>query len=351
MAVPTFSSVSPEVGHTAGRVVVEVLGSNFQLPVIPDHGPVPGPVPTTVRVLFGDVAAELVEVVTPSRLFVTTPIHDPGAVALTIQNLDADGVPIAGEQIVSASSVYSFVRPTLTGEPANESDLQRLVRTFVLELRRQIVDGVTVSENTDYDPDTGAEISVINVPSFPHIVLVGPSLKENRFYSQNDPPDFQDDVGNFVERKVPKTYDVSFSIIGVSDRKMEMLNLMHVTANFFRENTELRMNVSATDPTKGYCEFELDLTEDGGLASNGKANNSNIQSFSGRCLIRGFNIESVSGIASPEVPGIGVFAATVNARGFITDQKGAVLDPVERLSIASAPVAPLVVRAILSPGD
>lgn len=350
MAVPTFSSVSPGIGHTAGRVVVEVLGSNFLLPTIPDHGPVPGPVPKTVRVLFGDVEAELVEVVTASRLFVTTPIHDPGAVALTIQNLDVHGVAIAGEQVLSPDSVYSFVRPTLTGEPANESDLQRLVRTFVLELRRQITDNVTISENTDYDPDTGAEISVINVPSFPHIVLIGPSLKENRFYSQNDPPDFEDGNGNFVERRVPKTYDVIFSIVGVSNRRMEMLNLMHVTANFFRDNTELRMNVSATDLAAGFCEFELDLTEDGGLASNGKANNSNVQSFSGRCLIRGFNIESVSGIDSGASE-FGVSAATVNARGFLTDQKGAVLDPVEKLSIASAPVAPLVVRAILSPGD
>lgn len=351
MAVPTFSSINPGIGHTAGRVVVEIVGTNFQLPTIPDHGPVPGPVPKTVRVLFGDVPAELVEVVTASRLFVTTPIHDPGAVAVTIQNLDADGVPIAGEDVLSPDAVYSFMRPTLTGEPVNESDLQRLVRTLVLELRRQIVDGVTISENTDYDPDTGAEISVINVPSFPHIVLIGPTLKENRFYSVNDPPDFEDEDGNFVERKVPKTYDVFFNIIGVSNRRLEMLNLMHVTANFFRDNTELRMNLSATDPSKGYREFELDLTEDGGFAANGKANNSNVQSFSGRCMIRGFDIETVSGIASTDGAGFGVSAETVNARGFITDQKGAVLDPVEKLGIASSPVAPLVVRAILSPGD
>lgn len=347
MAIPTFSSVSPGVGHTAGRVVVEILGSNFLLPVIPPSGPVSGSTPQTVRVLFGDVEAERVDVVTDSRLFVTTPIHDPGAVTITVQNLGADGAPIAGEAVLSPDAVYSFVRPLLTGEPANASDLQRMVRAFVLELQRQIIPGVMVSENTDYDPDTGAEISVINVPSFPHLILIGPDLKQNRFYSLNDPPDFQDDSGNFVERKVPTTVDVEFSFVGVSDRKMELLNLMHVTENFFRDNTELRLDRSATDATLGRNEYELDLTADGGLKSVGKANNSNVFSFSGRCVIRGFDIESVSGIASDEITGTGASAATVNARGFSTDEKGAVLDPVEQLGVASS----LVVRAILSPGD
>lgn len=370
MATPTFSSVSPAIGHTAGRVVVEVLGSNFQLPMIPSSGPVPGPVPTTVRVLFGDVPAEKVEVVTSGRLFVTTPIHDPGAFALTIANVDEDGDVIPGESVVSADGVYSFVLPTLTGESANQSDLQRLVRAFVLELRRQVLPGVMISENTDYDPETGTEISVIDVPSFPHIVLIGPQLKQNRFYSKNEPPDAEDGAGGFVERKVPITVDVEFGIVGVSNRQMEMLNLMHVTTNFFRDNTEFRLNRSASDPSFGYNEYELDLTADGSFSSSGKGNNSNVHSFTGRCVIRGFDIESVSGIASQEISGTGVSAATVNAKGFITDQQGAVLDPVEQLGVASPLVVssimsqggqsqtpkyksskPLVVRAILSTGD
>ncbi len=367
MALPTFSSVSPPVGHTAGRVVVEVLGSNFQLPVVASSGPVPGPVPTTVRVLFGTEPAEKVEVVTTGRLFVTTPIHDPGNVSLTIQNLAPDGSVIPGESVTSPGSVYSFARPTLTGEPANASDLQRLVETLVLEMRRQILPAVMVSQNTDYDPETGAEIAVIDVATFPHLVLLGPSLKQNRFYSLNDPPEVEDGAGGFVERKVPITVDVEFTIVGVSNRKMEMLNLMHVTTNFFRDNTELRMNRSATNPAFGRNDYELDLTEDGGLASAGKENNSNIHSFTGRCVIRGFDIESVSGIVSQEISGTGVSAATVNAKGFITDEQGAVLDPVEQLGVASPAVVmsqggqsispqnkssrPLVVRAILSPGD
>lgn len=370
MAAPTFSSVSPTIGHTAGRVIVEVLGSNFQLPVIPNSGPVPGPVPTTVRVLFGDVPAEKVEVVTSGRLFVTTPIHDPGAVTLTVENLDATGVAIAGEVAVSPDGVYSFVLPTLTAEAANQSDLQRLVRTFILELRRQILPGVMISENTDYDPETGAEISVVDVPSFPHIVLIGPQLKQNRFYSRNDPPDAEDGAGGFVERRVPITVDVEFGIVGVSNRQMEMLNLMHVATNFFRDNTELRLNRSVTNPLVGYNEYELDLTADGAFVSTGKGNNSNVHSFTGRCVIRGFDIESASGIASDEISGTGVSAATVNAKGFITDQQGAVLDPVEQLGVASPLVVssimsqggqlnapksksskPLVVRAILSTGD
>lgn len=370
MATPTFSSVSPAIGHTAGRVIVEVLGSNFQLPVIPNSGPVPGPVPTTVSVLFGSVPAEKVEVVTPGRLFVTTPIHDPGAVALTVENVDSTGAPIVGESAVSPDGAYSFVLPTLTAEPANQSDLQRLVRTFVLELRRQVMPSVMISENTDYDPETGAEISVIDVPSFPHIVLIGPQFKLNRFYSRNDPPDVEDGAGGFVERKVPITVDVEFGIVGVSNRQMEMLNLMHVTTNFFRDNTELRLDRSATDPSLGRNEYELDITADGAFVSTGKGNNSNVHSFTGRCVIRGFDIESVSGIASQEVSGTGVSAATVNAKGFITDAQGAVLDPVEQLGVASPLVVssimsqggqslipksksskPLVVRAILSTGD
>jgi hypothetical protein len=85
----TIDSVKPARGHTGGRTLVEITGSGFRTPPEPDlnyQGVLPAP-PTLVRVMFGDTPARKVVVAGEDLLWAESPIHDPGEVDVTVQNL------------------------------------------------------------------------------------------------------------------------------------------------------------------------------------------------------------------------------------------------------------------------
>jgi hypothetical protein len=76
MAVPTLASVTPNDGHSGGRTLVQLVGTNFKLPNPPPvFGPAPAP-PPSVRVKFGGREATDVKVWSATSLYCTTPDHD-----------------------------------------------------------------------------------------------------------------------------------------------------------------------------------------------------------------------------------------------------------------------------------
>jgi hypothetical protein len=86
--------------------------------------------------------------------------------------------------------------------------------------------------NTDYDEAPGDGLSITHLASLPAIVLSGPDLLENRFYSTNE--DKLDPIGgglSFVKRE-PRTVDVTFDIMVISNSTNEILNLIHVLTEF-----------------------------------------------------------------------------------------------------------------------
>jgi len=107
----------------------------------------------------------------------------------------------------------------------------------------------------------------------------------------------------------------------------------------------LRMDVDRNDAAKGRVAYEMSLTDDGGFSRSGQPNNSNIASFSGRMVIRGFDIEDAPGIDSGgDIAGVP--KNEVVDRGFVTTEDGTDLDRVEQVGLSST----LVVRSIKSPG-
>src|SRR5687767_11909854 len=99
MAVPTITAVSPSVIYTGGQMIA-VTGTNFRTAYPPPDvdGPLPVP-PPTVQVLIGTSAARKVVVSSTTTLTCITPPVEPGAVTVTVKNLDAAGNPIAGETV------------------------------------------------------------------------------------------------------------------------------------------------------------------------------------------------------------------------------------------------------------
>lgn len=306
MAVPTYTSADPVIGPTAGRTLVQIVGTGFQTQAVapppPTGGPVPPP-PPSVEVLFGTEPALEVQVVDDELLRVLTPIHDPGSVDITIRNIDAAGVAIPGEEVV-AIGAYTFARPKLTAE--FPSDLQRVVRAMIRELKRQVIANVNLTVHTDYDDETGASLALAKIAKMPALILVGPDLSENRFFSLNEPVDFDeqnlvDNEHDFVTTRAPYTVDLTFTIAGVSDRTTELLNLMAATAMFFESNKFLIMDRDPSDPAKGRVRYELDLADGGDMRVTGDTNNSNVRTFVGSFVIRGFDLEQLAGIESGSI--------------------------------------------------
>ncbi len=90
--------MSPATGPASGGDLVRLRGSNFA---------------TRVAVRFGDVAASVVAVRDDSAgslVDVRTPLLEPGVVDVALQNLDAAGVPVAGELVIFLAPIGPFVR-------------------------------------------------------------------------------------------------------------------------------------------------------------------------------------------------------------------------------------------------
>ena len=322
MSAPTIASVTPSIGLASGDQLVTIEGTGFNVPVdvaVPPGQPDPydpaslATFTQTAMVLFDGVPATLVKVYSSTLLTCLLPPGNPGdattpppgrAVSVQVINV-AQGTtdPIPGES-VTAANAFTYARPLHTTE--YESDFARTIRTLLRLLKSQLlVDEVNYAVQTDYDPTTGDELHVTKFAKLPGIVLAGPDLRENRFYSLNEQPDYPDGTVSaldgvsptgFLETRVPYTVDLVFDVIAASDTKTELLNLEANFVLFMHKNKYLSVQRSATDPSKGSVRYELDFEPFGQPKNTTTANNSNLRSWQARIVIRGFDLEAFSGL-------------------------------------------------------
>lgn len=325
MAVPTITSLTPSIGLASGDQLITIAGTGFHVAVDEAPGvvnPADGMNPEndapsirTVMVTFDGVASPLVKVYSSTLLTAILPpgnagndTQAPPGRSVTVQVINVTQgttTPIGGES-VSAVNAFTYARPMHTTE--YESALTYTVRIFLQLLKGQLlVDEVNYAVQTDYDPTTDDELHVTKFAKLPGIILVGPDLRENRFYSLNEQPTYPDGTtskldgvspAGFLETRVPYTVDMVFQIIGVSDTKTELLNLMANFVMMMHKNKFLVVQRDAQDATKGTVRYELDF-EPGGQPKNATMpNNSNLRSWEASVVIRGFDIEAFSGLTT-----------------------------------------------------
>jgi hypothetical protein len=291
VAKPTIISVQPPSGLAGGRTLVAVTGSGFRIPA-----PASPSVPSIAVAVGGKPAAE-VSVFSDGLLQFALPANEPGVVAdVLVQNLDDSGVPIPGEE-ATAAGAFAYVRPSLTGE----NDLTRTVRTLIRELKRQVLENVALTVQTDFEDESDAQLALVHIASIPALILVGPDVRENRFFSLNQLPEETDGSGGFVQRRVPRTVDLGFTIVGVSDHATELLNLLAATEVFFNRNKYLEQDRDPENSAAGQVQYEMDLAPDGELRASSQPNASNIRNFSGAFVVRGVDIEGLPGLPEDSV--------------------------------------------------
>ena len=312
MPIPSIVSVTPSSGPTAGSLLVEVLGANFPLAALPQAIGATATPSATVGVLVGGRAAREVRVVSSHQLTCIVPPGDAGPVDVVVQNLGAAGAPIPGEEAV-APGAFTYVSQPL----AVEADLTRLVRSLLQELKRQVLDNIVLTVHTDFDADVSAELhlaQIAQIARLPALVLIGPELAENRFFSLNQLPEVATGPGQFAQRRVPYTVDLGFTVIGVSYHTTELLNLMAATQLFFHRNPFLEIDRDPANPDAGRVRCEMDIARDGDLKVTSQPNESNVRSFSGRFVMRGFDLEDLAGVPDEGVVARGAVAGNVVIR-------------------------------------
>lgn len=288
MAVPTIASVVPASGPTRGQRIVKIAGTNFQLrPAPPATGKTTGSIKEAVQVLFGTEPAAKVYVLSSSLIHAVTPAHDPGTFGVTVRNVDQDGV-LVGAETVTAAGAYTFARPDFNRQGVDESVLARVVRAFLREMKRQLVENVELAVHTDYD-DTIDSANVAMLAAVPGIVLAGPFLRENRLYTSNQPPVIEKGSDMYLARR-GRVVDLEFNVTGVNDLMQPTLNFQQEVVGFFEGNKNLRVLADPTVPGE-YVEFEMKITKDfAALPSGSKENNSNIYAFNGTISIVGVEL-------------------------------------------------------------
>lgn len=318
MAVPSIFRIiplgvgltDPVEGPTSGGNIIEIYGGDFRLPTAAppiSAGPTGiDPPPPSVEVLFGGVAAPRVEVIRSNFLRVIPPpsplqvvsgagISSPeGAVDVEVRNIDDSGVLIPGES-VTASGAYTYRRPGLTA--ADESCLRYIDQTFLLRWRRDTIENVLKGEHTEWDADTVDALNIISLAELPAIVLVGPDMPENTFYSRRHASEDILDDGTVLLRPPPRTVDLVYDVIAVSQHEGEMMALQQMIRDFIKKTTFLELDRDPDDSSKGTVRYEVDEV-DGTADRQNRPNNSNIKSYSGTVVIKGVDIEGAPGFGN-----------------------------------------------------
>lgn len=288
MSVPTIISVTPSRIWSGGQWV-RIIGTGFRLPSEPGPSTAPLPEPSpTVRVVFGVDVATNVRVFSATELECTAPVHDAGALSVTVTNLDDDGVPIVGETVVAANAV-TYARPALT----DTADLTRVTEAVVRELARQVLANVVVTTSVDYATEGAFEMT--ELAKLPALVVSGPRCEEDRLY---DPVLFEEADGDKVRSyRAWTTYDLHYQITALANKTKPLNNLIAILTRWVSQNELLR--VSREEGGTAYVEYETTKDSDPQVLST--PNNSDLRAAQIGFVVCGVQVQDLPGLSGSSV--------------------------------------------------
>lgn len=302
MAVPTVSSIVPATGHTGGQTLVQITGTNFALPPVAvptGEGPLPDPA-ASLLVLIGGTPATHVAVVDSTTIFCLTPAHDEtgrGDVAasdVAVQNLDEDGEVIVGE-LATLAAAFSFLRPDFAGT----GRLARAVAALVLMLRQKVLPNVSTAAHTDYDEATGDGLHIAFAASLPALLLVRPVLRDSEEIVNPGQPVTAVSDTRFVTTTKTTVKDILFTLIGVADDALLLLDIYETLTDVFANTPHLFVVDNFSGETFQYA-LVLDPRQENEITVQGK----NVQSFAMNVGILGICLQGIPGAPKVSVPGV-----------------------------------------------
>lgn len=250
MAIPTISTVSPALGLTRGRNVIQITGTNFRLPdPVPPSGFLGGHEPVTVKVTFDGLRAPWAGVATSGLLLCTAPtwvdpaIALPHACAVRVANVDNAGAEIPGESATKAAG-YTYQRPPLDGS----GHLTRVVEALINLFKVHVLANTVVVSARDYD-DNPATLARAQAEA-PVVYLIGPRMPIDRFRSTNREECAEDpgDPRAWGRAPVPVTVDLGFDVNAWIAGTRPALALAAAIAELFRDVVTLDVRENPANP-------------------------------------------------------------------------------------------------------
>jgi hypothetical protein len=293
MSVPTVTSCTPAAGPAGGRQLVQIVGTGFRTPPAP---PASGPaaVPAdTVRVTFGGVVAAQVAVVSAVSLFCLTPISPTlAAVNVVVQNLDDDGVPVAGESAtLTAGYTYQLKKLVIP------CDLERVEMALVVAVARQVCPNAMFTVDTDYDSATVDGLQIPDTTDRPAVVLMGPDMNEDPMFGvgthTEEAVSVAGSVAYYKNRVPPVPMSLAYNVIVIAQNREAFLRLMVDAVEFRRRMPYLYVDKDGADATRGQVRFLLQVTDP--PHSTTVPNISNLRTFAMGLEIRGVPLEGTRG--------------------------------------------------------
>jgi hypothetical protein len=271
-----IDAVEPRSGLTTGNELVSLRGT----------------FPASIDVWFGDRRATIESrVPDASTGMEIVQVRTPGQIAsivdVSVLELDASGAVFVGSR-ATLPAAFRFTRVSL----GVESDLTRLIRTLLRELKRQVLQNTSIAVSVEYPEDPDALIAKIAEAKLPSLVLSGPRLRENRDYSTNE---LGEEVvvglsGPELRRlRPPLTMDLELGVTIASDRAAEMLNLQSALIRFVRANRWLVMPRDAAVPDGPIVGWELDPVGELRPLVEG-TDRTDLRAFAWGIVIRGFDL-------------------------------------------------------------
>lgn len=288
--------------------MVTITGTGFQTPYPPptlSTNVLPAPFPTVAVTVAGRAAKQVVVRSATTLTCIVQSLNPSTAVSVTLQNLDDEGEAISGE-VVTVTNRLQARRADL----AVETDLTRLERTLIVELKRQVIENVLKTAAVDYDGTPGGVFDVPDVAQLPALAIQGPQIVDNRFYDL--------DLGltvvsgsDFTRRRTFKTVNLTYRFVAMDNKQVRNMNLMTLVLQFLQNNPFIEMNRDDADLSKGTVLYEL--AQVGEFTTFVGSSSSDIRGFSGSLVIRGFQLEDVAGFVEQTVAERGRTVDTVTA--------------------------------------
>jgi hypothetical protein len=297
MAQPTITSLTPAIGPTAGETLVEIVGTNFRLqttPVPSATGPSTGTLAPSVRVFFGGVEAKRVRVLSSTRLLVTTPARQAGAVVVEVRNVGPFGETIESEFVTIANG-FTFAMPDYT----KSSDSTRVVRALIQSLKLQVYPEVVLTQHVDFDEATGTTVRATATAKLPSLFLVGPTFRENPFSRRAFGPTQPSTGSGVIETfRAARTVDLVFSLGVISNNTVELINMMTRLTDYVRNNAWIYVQRDDADASKGFIRYEFGFDDGGDFVPDFTPNESDVRSYSGTVKLTEFDVFGIPGFDS-----------------------------------------------------
>lgn len=282
MAVPTITNVTPNTVPPYGGMAVTIVGTNFR---IPDMVQQQEYWQESVQVIIGGIIIdpEHVRVTLDSEIEVLVPqsLNDPNdyplAVDVSVQNIDAAGVPIVGENATLVGGLTYISMDLETEGPAGE-----VFRQIVLYLRRNL--GISIVGVVHVDYKTGVTSPWPDTTTDPAIYLVGPKRQTNWAATERI---FNKRRSNMRRKGQNRAYDYLYDVVGYVNKGRLLDNMANRFERAIRQCPDLIVVFDGEDLK---CEVVI---SDPPSKPNAIANPfASLQQFQASFMIRGVPEES-----------------------------------------------------------